>query len=693
MLSPNQCRRQTSLALMLKSAGEVSSAAGMDQAAAVAAALPGTENAWALFSRMFKRLLPAEFLLDIFFSALGDICVAVDVADEAVAGSIAVDEEIDNDADAESAAAAAAAASEERYGPSISQSFGRDGSPPRTASLSPSRSELSLIAARADTAATPLRRATARRTAAEELADAFPDADEAMVAAVLARCCGNVSAAAALLLDGVEIGSVPPAWGRRPRRGKRLDVFACAGDQEGSSGGTSSSAVRSSWAQAATTGGELMPTLAGAAGSRVSPAFVAAPAAAAALPSTDSFPPLPLARKLTPALARLTATPQRIAAAGGTLLPWDEQLVELRHRYRGQAPPDLVDEVLDLCSYSIDDARAILDAMLNATYFEAAQATAADDVPVEAPPPRYTTATGTDRKRLADNSDMWGGRERRNDGGSDGGSGGNDDGGSSESGGSSSGLMSGASIQNLRLDADREFKLMRESHVKAAAEFRRGRKVGGPAAASLTLASAAACKRRMLAANAAAAVACFRLYNPHVRLALDAAAKDGELVVAAVAAPTAADFAQSNLSGIDGSSCGGSSCGDGGGGSDAVASAAAALDWRCVAVDFHGLRVDEARQALDSLLSLLTGSACLSKGTRTNLSRVRHINVICGRGKHSAGGRAKLLPAVEQYCQAQEYRFVALCAGTLRITLPTCRGVMGGDLKRPSAPQYRYRSR
>ncbi|KAK9480160.1 hypothetical protein V1514DRAFT_290265 [Lipomyces japonicus] len=62
-------------------------------------------------------------------------------------------------------------------------------------------------------------------------------------------------------------------------------------------------------------------------------------------------------------------------------------------------------------------------------------------------------------------------------------------------------------------------------------------------------------------------------------------------------------------------------------------------------IDLHGLYVKEAEEILEQRIR-----ACISRNED-------HLEVIVGKGHHSAGGVAKLKPAVERLCQEHGFRF------------------------------------
>ena len=48
----------------------------------------------------------------------------------------------------------------------------------------------------------------------------------------------------------------------------------------------------------------------------------------------------------------------------------------------------------------------------------------------------------------------------------------------------------------------------------------------------------------------------------------------------------------------------------------------------------------------------------------------RYVTVITGRGLHSAGGVARIKPAVEEFLQQHRFEYIPLQAGCFRITIP-----------------------
>ena len=76
-------------------------------------------------------------------------------------------------------------------------------------------------------------------------------------------------------------------------------------------------------------------------------------------------------------------------------------------------------------------------------------------------------------------------------------------------------------------------------------------------------------------------------------------------------------------------------------------------------VDLHGLTVDGA---IATLRTVLAGAA------RTDARAVR---VVCGAGRHSVGGRARVAPAVRGFLEDEGVRFVDEGGGTLVVPLET----------------------
>lgn len=80
-------------------------------------------------------------------------------------------------------------------------------------------------------------------------------------------------------------------------------------------------------------------------------------------------------------------------------------------------------------------------------------------------------------------------------------------------------------------------------------------------------------------------------------------------------------------------------------------------------IDFHGLFVKEAIEALEEKLSNTTQSkSCTLVKViwLIDLVTIETLYVVTGKGSHSSGGVAKIKPAVIDYLDKKGYRYVPL---------------------------------